>query len=80
MYILQGPYLFFPTYTGKCWMDALELALRCSNLLIRTMTAKTSNTSDPPNDDSTFLSPLRTQMNESDCERHFAEFGKFQCF
>src|SRR6218665_1244858 len=24
-------------FTGKCWMDALELALRCSSLLIRTM-------------------------------------------
>lgn len=23
---------------GKCWMDALELALRCSALLIRSMT------------------------------------------
>jgi len=22
---------------GKCWMDALELALRCSSLLLRTM-------------------------------------------
>ena len=24
---------------GKCWMDALELALRCSSLLLRTMTS-----------------------------------------
>ena len=24
---------------GKCWMDALELALRCSSLLLRTMSA-----------------------------------------
>jgi len=29
---------------GKCWMDALELALRCSSLLLRTM----SSTSAPP--------------------------------
>lgn len=29
---------------GKCWMDALELALRCSSLLLRTMTkASTSS-------------------------------------
>ena len=28
---------------GKCWMDALELALRCSSLLLRTM-ASSSNT------------------------------------
>ncbi|QQP48954.1 Oxysterol-binding protein, partial [Caligus rogercresseyi] len=25
---------------GKCWMDALELALRCSSLLLRTMSKK----------------------------------------
>ena len=24
---------------GKCWMDALELALRCSSLLLRTMSS-----------------------------------------
>ncbi|XP_014665924.1 PREDICTED: oxysterol-binding protein-related protein 8-like, partial [Priapulus caudatus] len=26
------------SHAGKCWMDALELALRCSSLLIRSMT------------------------------------------
>ena len=30
---------------GKCWMDALELALRCSSLLLRTMSSSTSATS-----------------------------------
>ena len=24
---------------GRCWMDALELALRCSSLLLRTMSS-----------------------------------------
>ena len=62
-------------------MDALELALRCSNLLIKTMTkdkvtADTSVVSVSGAEDSTFLSPLRTQMNESDCERHFADYGR----
>ena len=31
---------------GKCWMDALELALRCSSLLLRTMTSTNGATSD----------------------------------
>ena len=30
---------------GKCWMDALELALRCSSLLLRTMSSSASATS-----------------------------------
>ena len=28
---------------GKCWMDALELALRCSSLLLRTMASSTGS-------------------------------------
>lgn len=27
---------------GRCWMDALELALRCSSLLLRTMASASS--------------------------------------
>ena len=70
--------------SGKCWMDALELALRCSSLLMRTMTrdarevgenASLSLLADEPNDSATgdviSLCSLRQQMNESDCERHF---------
>ena len=65
-------------------MDALELALRCSNLLIKTMTkdkvaladSTTMSGGTTGGDDSTFLHPLRAEMNESDCERHFAEFGR----
>ena len=70
--------------SGKCWMDALELALRCSSLLMRTMTKDAGpgvSTTDPTieeeeEDSATFLSPLRQQMNESDCERHFNLCGK----
>lgn len=29
---------------GKCWMDALELALKCSSLLIRSMSTRSSDT------------------------------------
>ena len=34
---------------GKCWMDALELALRCSSLLLRTMSSNSgTNASQSP--------------------------------
>jgi len=28
---------------GKCWMDALELALKCSSLLMRSMSTRSTN-------------------------------------
>ncbi len=60
-------------------MDALELALRCSNLLMRTMTKDTrdslAESSVIEEGEATFLSPLRQEMNESDCEKHFKGFG-----
>ncbi|ELT93091.1 hypothetical protein CAPTEDRAFT_166422 [Capitella teleta] len=59
---------------GKCWMDALELALRCSSLLMRTMTKDTPGAAADATieeEDSFLASPWRVQMNESDCERHF---------
>ena len=64
-------------------MDALELALRCSSLLMRTMTKDKDSTLDqlpdlPSLDDtsadlSSFIA--RDQLNESDCERHFKGVG-----
>ena len=60
-------------------MDALELALRCSSLLMRTMT---KDSKDPAaSTEPEYLAPLnfggaRDQMNESDCERHFKGYGK----
>jgi len=64
---------------GKCWMDALELALRCSSLLLRTMnkpdTLDSSITSKEEVDGHGFLLPNRVNqwedMNDSDCEKHF---------
>ncbi|CAH1785610.1 unnamed protein product [Owenia fusiformis] len=58
---------------GKCWMDALELALRCSSLLMRSMKDK-----DTPLADESYLTPTfrlgdSDQLNESDYERHFKE-------
>ena len=34
---------------GKCWMDALELALRCSSLLLRTMSSSANSSSSNSN-------------------------------
>nr|XP_045622637.1 oxysterol-binding protein-related protein 8-like isoform X5 [Procambarus clarkii]XP_045622638.1 oxysterol-binding protein-related protein 8-like isoform X5 [Procambarus clarkii] len=55
---------------GKCWMDALELAVRCSSILIRSMTS--SNKSDANNsiNSSTLAAD---KWNESDYEKHFKD-------
>ncbi|XP_017141650.1 oxysterol-binding protein-related protein 8 isoform X3 [Drosophila miranda] len=55
---------------GKCWMDALELSLRCSALLLRT------NSSTAPSNTSYVGEPLlpvshETQWSEADYEKHF---------
>ena len=70
-------------------MDALELALRCSGLLMKTMTKEPRTSHDLSHDldvdpetsslnmeGDSFLSPLRSQLNESDCERHFEGYGE----
>jgi len=53
---------------GKCWMDALELALRCSSLLKRNLNRQSQV------EDSTDCSmemSMAPRMNDSDVERHF---------
>ncbi|XP_032596191.1 oxysterol-binding protein-related protein 8 isoform X2 [Drosophila grimshawi] len=59
---------------GKCWMDALELSLRCSALLLR------SNSSTTPSNAYTG-EPLpvsnETQWSEADYEKHFNDHGKW---
>ncbi|XP_023324783.1 oxysterol-binding protein-related protein 8 [Eurytemora carolleeae] len=52
---------------GKCWLDALELALRCSSLLKRNLN-RTSVTDEGDAADYT-LESLR--LDDSDVERHF---------
>lgn len=70
---------------GKCWMDALELALRCSSLLLRTMSSahtpnvsmgpssgnnRLSSTSDSGSTGDKTIGLLHMQTpNESDLER-----------
>ncbi|XP_074660916.1 oxysterol-binding protein-related protein 8-like isoform X3 [Tubulanus polymorphus] len=64
---------------GKCWMDALELALRCSSLLIRSMTKDKDQTAMMQSVDTSllespsFLAGKVENLNESDCERHFKD-------
>ncbi|CAD5122142.1 DgyrCDS10592 [Dimorphilus gyrociliatus] len=54
---------------GKCWMDALELALRCSSLLVRSMTKDAAPPSTPP--PTPEENGPKYELNESDCEKHF---------
>lgn len=58
---------------GKCWMDALELSLRCSGLLLR------SNSSPGPNQQPGAIEASishETQWSEADYEKHFNDQGK----
>jgi oxysterol-binding protein-related protein 8 len=61
---------------GKCWMDALELSLRCSALLVRSV-----STGDPQNETlnesaNSGTSSHETQWSEADYEKHFDEHGE----
>ncbi|XP_020813547.1 oxysterol-binding protein-related protein 8 isoform X2 [Drosophila serrata] len=64
---------------GKCWMDALELSLRCSALLLR------SNSSTGTAPSASYVGePLpvshETQWSEADYEKHFNDQGKWAQF
>lgn len=54
---------------GKCWMDALELALRCSSLLKKNITTRQSHAGDSVDGNDITIDSNR--MNDSDVERHF---------
>ncbi|ALC46454.1 CG42668 [Drosophila busckii] len=58
---------------GKCWMDALELSLRCSALLLRSNSSATAanNYAGEP-----LPVSHETQWSEADYEKHFNEHGK----
>lgn len=49
---------------GKCWLDALELSLRCSSLLVRSSSASNRGSTDA-------TTSHETQWSEADYERHF---------
>uniref|UniRef100_A0A1I8JVQ0 PH domain-containing protein n=1 Tax=Anopheles quadriannulatus TaxID=34691 RepID=A0A1I8JVQ0_ANOQN len=53
---------------GKCWMDALELSLRCSALLVRSVPNIDTNLSEGATS-----TTHETQWSEADYEKHFDE-------
>uniref|UniRef100_A0A8D8J625 Oxysterol-binding protein-related protein 8 n=2 Tax=Culex pipiens TaxID=7175 RepID=A0A8D8J625_CULPI len=55
---------------GKCWLDALELSLRCSALLVRSVPAIDMSVVE---DLGTASSTHETQWSEADYEKHFDE-------
>nr|XP_029723351.1 oxysterol-binding protein-related protein 8-like isoform X2 [Aedes albopictus] len=52
---------------GKCWMDALELSLRCSALLVRSVPVIDTSSMEGA------TSTHETQWSEADYEKHFDE-------
>jgi len=56
---------------GKCWMDALELALRCSSLLVRNKSSRHSQVMDGEYVDGVVEKDVDVLMNDSDMEKHF---------
>ncbi|KAL9893141.1 oxysterol-binding protein-related protein 8 isoform 1-T1 [Glossina fuscipes fuscipes] len=55
---------------GKCWMDALELSLRCSGLLLRSNSAQGTTHSVTGTEGSI---SHETQWSEADYEKHFKD-------
>jgi hypothetical protein len=58
---------------GKCWLDALELSLRCSSLIVRSASVVPRS----PQHDST--TTHETQWSEADYEKHFEEHDLDDC-
>ncbi|CAL4059523.1 unnamed protein product, partial [Meganyctiphanes norvegica] len=58
---------------GKCWMDALELAVRCSSILIRSMTSP--NKTDANNSINSKILDA-DKWDEADYEKHFKDQGE----
>ncbi|XP_004530654.1 oxysterol-binding protein-related protein 8 isoform X4 [Ceratitis capitata] len=56
---------------GKCWMDALELSLRCSALLLRSNSSMGAVQGTSANDSAQISH--ETQWSEADYEKHFNE-------
>ncbi|KAL0276216.1 UNVERIFIED_CONTAM: hypothetical protein PYX00_003829 [Menopon gallinae] len=54
---------------GKCWLDALELSVRCSTLLVRSL-SRPGHEHTPDHD---VTANHDTQWSEADFEKHFAD-------
>lgn len=75
---LPTSYLIFRAASqaaGKCWMDALELSLRCSALLIRSV-SNSLTAGDVPDVSDVAAAVVDAQWSEADYEKHFKEHGK----
>ena len=64
-------------------MDGLELALRCTSLLMKSMVKDRDVSTSAANTegsesylDSSFQTENNDQLDDSDCEKHFANQGK----
>lgn len=68
---------------GKCWMDALELSLRCSALLVRSFSTNAAEENELEEEEhqnesvASATSSHETQWSEADYEKHFNEHGEF---
>ncbi|XP_067121819.1 oxysterol-binding protein-related protein 8 isoform X2 [Centruroides vittatus] len=60
---------------GKCWMDGLELALRCPSLLIRSMSGSEGKSLQHEISQDIPFRQQSNQWNESDIEKHFNDPG-----
>lgn len=67
---------------GKCWMDALELSLRCSALLVRSVSTNAAEESgcNDANISGVGESKDGTQWSEADYEKHFDEHGELDTY
>ncbi|XP_068627149.1 oxysterol-binding protein-related protein 8-like [Battus philenor] len=55
---------------GHCWLDGLELALRCSNAMLRCSRSRPEQTVEPE------APATQTNISHEELEKHFNEHGK----
>jgi len=86
MFPLPMSYLIFraPSESaGKKWMEAIELSLKCSTLLVRHLSHRESVPNTPAQltsisgPEHTFSPPISSSLvlNESEIEKHFGDHG-----
>jgi hypothetical protein len=74
---LPTSYLIFrapSSAAGKCWMDALELSLRCSSLLVRSISSNAN--AEDQNESAISTSSNWSEAELEQYEKHFNEHGK----
>lgn len=61
---------------GKCWMDALELSLRCSALLVRSISTSAADGDVQIENIAIGTSAEEQKWSEADYEKHFNDHGE----